>query len=500
MSHTPVSGPISFEERWIRDMQDRCMTDLGCAVDLRRLLIAPAEEISHVLALTDVTIPQEQQSIKTYLESIRDSTITLFGAISSRDGNPATKKTVQVTVPAETDEAFPKESESADDGEEEAMSQACFSFEDSGYTDTSVFDKIGADLTGAVKVAWDRTVATIPTKELQLAAEVGDAFESLCKHLNKHFLAPNGKALVYEMSAKEDDYRLVTAPLATHIVRRFEDQDIDIYIVGSKQHPRQDVNRGYAMPSTSTIVMKQDIVWRDVDHQRKIATGDPVIMDKLRALYPTPAGYDAEVNFARWFCEHIPEQEQFPLMFRRGVIEEVRHVIDGIRLRRIAKPGATMKDALIRPGSQLEALSNVKLAEANADPDKVRHWNSTLTEISAQMTAAAACPQPGLVIREWLRNLRQSGDPRKYAQPHRGAADACVRLLSTLAQLKDAPKIGEKVSTNVLISAAERLAMLADREPNLMRLALKFVYGQQMRTAIDEPPFPPINSKGKLER
>lgn len=262
-----------------------------------------------------------------------------------------------------------------------------------------------------------------------------------------------------------------------------------------------------------------------------IAKPNPELEKSMLESGETAASVEAWKEYARII---VAQYDNLPRMYAemeaRTLLEELRHGIDAKRARAlmgadIPKYGyyPAFANAMLSPQGQMRAVF-----EACEDENEKMIFGGAISELSAQMTAAALSPNHTLMLSEWRkfafeRSHRQfdpdnprglvHGEASAYAllllgqemnmiPPATAALQprGLVRLLSMLKHFFS----GKKMPLSFQEPDYRRLLKVADellqRSPQEIRIALKNIYSREFALGqIDEYPFYEITSDGEIQ-
>ncbi len=175
------------------------------------------------------------------------------------------------------------------------------------------------------------------------------------------------------------------------------------------QHETTDSNLAYADPVSNSVVIKLSRIWTEVHMDKGFIEGNPIYMDALRSHDKNDSNIQAYIKYSQWRHTKYPDTSKLHQIFiDRILCEEIRHILDHIRLKSFKKSNDTHTaiGLLLQKEGILQKDLWSPLQGRKQSEQEIEKYRMALFEISAQITAAAVGPDPAFLFQEWLKNMR----------------------------------------------------------------------------------------------
>ena len=390
---------------------------------------------------------------------------------------------------------------------------------ESGLRDFYALERASKQLPKILHPRWSKHIEELKatTARMLVAADGSPAsvqrvFIHLLKIFNERWFIDMGLFLArypVRQGVIEGDSLWDRARVAVHRIvqvrrHRFFETEIPVYFLECypRKHPGFagvfDGVQGLALVSLSAI--RFELV------QYRMACGlplEPWEAQMIGALSASDVMRQVFACFAEKAVSLFPvPQRLFEAVLLRTLVEELRHAIDGFRIRAELQRDCSPLEYYQRFGAlklapQARSRSMWNDLEDFYYQDDLVALGKVTSELSAQMTALAVGSDPRFVLAEWcwvvvcgLQELPDLG----YLPPHAGAALLGACLISEEMGLDLQPS-----EVDLLASWLKIFDRLADFGPERIRLAAKTCYAREFLLGeIDEPPFQRIDVNGAL--
>jgi hypothetical protein len=320
---------------------------------------------------------------------------------------------------------------------------------ESKLRDFGGFEKATGELPKALHSRWNKRIKDMKSTMAQMLvpsagtpASLQRIFISMLKVLNERlfiemelFLARHAiRHDLCEADSLWDHARVEVNQIVRQRRLRFADREVPVFFLDSVTRGTHSGSFAYAGAYDriqKLVLISLQNVRREIVQMRH-ACG--LVMQPWERRW-VPAGWQETEIFERYAGLAIQlfpmPQDLFQAMLARTLIEELRHAVDSLRVHdRMGGHGSALE--YYRRFADLKLSPRGKIRPTWIDSHsqgEMPALGTVVSELSAQMTAAAVGPDPRLVLAEWACNL-VNDNQRKHSTRHSQAALFGIDLLA----------------------------------------------------------------------